>query len=131
MRDFDKEIMEHQKEIDRIKAEKEKYYQSELSVIKDSISALNSTDLLELIQEETTKRRVKRDEIRGGNDIEINKINMLLKDEFWCVKIWLMFDEEGYIGFTQEKAKADKYMLDDVGTGRRIKEEIVDLRDIY
>jgi hypothetical protein len=131
MRDFDKEIMEHQKEIDRIKAERESHYKDELAVIKDKISSLNSTDLLELIQEETTKRRVKRGEICGGNDIEINKINMLLKDEFWCVKIYIMTENGEYMGMTQDSEEAYKFMREARNTGTDIKEEIVDLRNIY
>lgn len=131
MRDFDKEIMEHQKEIDRIRAEKEACCQDELSIVKAKISALNSTDLLDLIEEETTKRRVKRDEIRGGNDIEINKINMLLRDEFWCVKIFIMTENDEYIGMTQDSEEAYKFMREARNTGTAIKEEIVDLRNIY
>lgn len=128
MRDFDSEIAEYQKKIDEIKEEKRKFYSDNLATIRGIISDLNSSDLLDLIESETTKRRVKRDKIRGGNDIEINKINMLLKGELWCVKIYLMFDGSEYMSFTQDKNVADKYVEKE---GRTYREELVDLRSIY
>ena len=113
-----------------------------LELLKNQISELSSTDFLTLVQEECAKRKVDRDKIKGGNDIEINKIHMLLTDQFWMREIFVILWNGSYQGFKLKESEAK----DDVDNynehyGHRTymgasdratyKREIVDLRDIY
>jgi len=111
-------------------------------MVISQISELSSTDFLTLVQDECAKRKVSRNKIKGGNDIEINKIHMLLTDQFWMRKIYVILVNGEYKGFKYDKNEAqiiaDQYLLYNQGSthyGARfeayIKEEIVDLRDIY
>ena len=40
----------------------------------NQISEFNSTDFLTLVQDECARRKVDRNKVKGGNDIEINNI---------------------------------------------------------
>jgi len=113
-----------------------------IQLLKNQVSALNSTEFLDLVQEECERRKVDRDKIKGGNDIEINKIHMLLTDQFWMRKIYVVLVNGKYKGFKYDRDEAqliaDSYLdANRVNThhGSRFKayveEEIVDLRDIY
>ena len=111
-------------------------------MVISQISGLNSTDFLTLVQEECAKRKVSRDKIKGSNDIEITKIHMLLTDQFWMRKIYVILVNGEYKGFKYDRFEAqnivDQYLLYNQGNthhGARfeacVKEEIVDLRDVY
>ena len=110
--------------------------------LKDGISKLDSTEFLDIVQTECKKRRVDRDNIKGGNDIEINKIYLLLTDNFWMRKIYVVLYNGEYRGFkyTREEAEQEvnnynyehKGFTHYGGADRAdYKEEIIDLRDVY
>lgn len=111
-------------------------------MVTEQISGLSSTDFLTLVQEECAKRKVDRNKIKGGNDIEINKIHMLLTDQFWMRKIYVILVNSEYKGFKYDRCEAqniaDSYLTFNQGNthyGSKfeafVKEEIVDLRDVY
>jgi len=111
-------------------------------MVISQISGLSSTDFLTLVQEECAKRKVARDKVKDGNDIEINKIHMLLTDQFWMRKIYVILVNGEYKGFKYDRQEAqdiaDQYLLYNQGSTHYsarfeayIKEEIVDLRDVY
>lgn len=111
-------------------------------MVISQISGLSSTDFLTLVQEECAKRKVDRDKVKGGNDIEINKIHMLLSDQFWMREIFVILWNGAYKGFKYIEQEAIQEVNEynerygyrtylgasDRATYRR---EIVDLRDIY
>jgi len=106
-----------------------------LESLKSQIGQLSSTDFLSLIEEECAKRKVDKDKIKGGNDIEINKIHMLLTDQFWMREIFVVLYNGVYQGFklTELEAKQsvihfNSYCFPNNATYKR---EVVDLRDIY
>lgn len=113
-----------------------------IRLLKNQVSALNSTDFLDLVQEECERRKVTRDNVSGGNDIEINKIHMLLTEQFWMRKIYLILVNNEYKGFKYDRDEAQTIVNSYIDTnhgnthyGKRfmayVEEVIVDLRDIY
>lgn len=124
MKNFDEEIRNDKEATEKIIDNDDK-----LAMLKNKLSTLSSSEFLDLIEHETSMRKRKRNEIRGGNDIEINKINMILKDEFWCTKIYVLIQSGQYNGFTQKIDEAERFVQGSIG--REFKEEIVDLREMY
>lgn len=102
--------------------------------LKQQISELSSTDFLTLIEEECSKRKVDRDKVKGGNDIEINKIYLLLTDQFWMIEIFVILHKGMYKGFklkeSEAKEEVNYFNLNNPWT-TVYKREIVDLRNIY
>lgn len=97
--------------------------------LKEEISKLDSAEFLDLIQLECENRKVDRDKIKGGNDREINKINLLLTDNFWMTKVYIILCHGEYIDFVQDKQEAINSC--ERHTQYSYIEEIVDLRGIY
>ena len=129
MKILDWRIQFHKRAIERIVDKKVENTKKKLNKLEKQLGELSSTNLLNLIEGETDKRKLPREKIRGTNDIAINKINMILKDEFWMVKIYLLFDDGEYINYTKDFYEANEFVNESM-TRKKI-EEIVDLRDIY
>jgi len=98
--------------------------------LKEQVSKLSSTDFLNLIEEECAKRKVTRDKVMGTNDIEINKIHLLLTDQIWMKEIFVLLHNGEYRGFKLNKEDAEE-SIRQFSNGTGYKREIVDLRDIY
>lgn len=113
-----------------------------IELLTNQVSELNSTEFLTLIEEECNRRKVDRDKVTGGNDVEINKIHMLLTDQFWMRKIYVILVNNEYKGFRYNRDEAQVIADFHININHRdtyygrtfnawVEEATVDLRDVY